>query len=440
MRKILTPLMQSLPRSLTRPLVKPVARSLARPVLAACLATALGGSVLGLAVGLAPVPAQAQGLFSPAITVNGDAITGYELEQRARLLQILNAPGDTAELARDGLIEDRLKLQAARAVDMVPTPEDVTAGIDEMAKRANLGTDEFLQTLASGGVDRQTVRDFVSAALVWRDYIGAKFGARARPTPVEIDRALGRANGNGGLQVLLSEIILPVTPQTLAETEALAQQIAQLPTYEAFSAAAAQYSASNSRANGGRLDWLSLSRLPAPMQPVVMGLSKGEITSPLMLPNAIALFQMRGIREAGDTAPRYAKIDYAAYYIPGGRSPEALATAARIKADTDTCNDLYGIAKDQPVEVLDRESRAPGQIPSDIALELAKLDPGESSIALTRNNGQTLVFLMLCGRTSDVAADASREQVANVLIEQRLGSFAQSHLAQLKADALIVEK
>ena len=57
----------------------------------------------GLAAAISPAALTAQNLFAPAITVNGDAITGYELEQRARLLQILNAPGDTAELARDGL-------------------------------------------------------------------------------------------------------------------------------------------------------------------------------------------------------------------------------------------------------------------------------------------------------------------------------------------------
>ncbi len=72
-----------------------------------------------------------------------------------------------------------------------------------------------------------------------------------------------------------------------------------------------------------------------------------------------------------------------------------------------------------------------------MALELAKLDAGEVSTALTRSNGKTLVLLMLCGRTADIAAEASREQIANVLIEQRLQSFSESYLEQLRADALI---
>ena len=149
---------------------------------------------------------------------------------------------------------------------------------------------------------------------------------------------------------------------------------------------------------------------------------------------------MRGIRELPVPAPRYSTIDYAAYYIPGGRSPEALATAAEIALQVDRCDDLYGIAQGQPPEVLDRESRAPGEIPQDIALELAKLDPGETSATLTRADGQTLVFLMLCGRTAAVNEAASRDDVASALTVQRLESFAESYLQQLRADALIIEQ
>jgi peptidyl-prolyl cis-trans isomerase SurA len=41
----------------------------------------------------------AQNQFAPAIKVNDRVITGYELDQRARFLQVLNAPGNPADLA-----------------------------------------------------------------------------------------------------------------------------------------------------------------------------------------------------------------------------------------------------------------------------------------------------------------------------------------------------
>jgi len=418
MRKILTPLLTILHRN-------------------TCVAVRLAAMALIAAL---PGATLAQGLFSPAITVNGDAITGYELEQRALLLRVLNAPGDTAELARKALIEDRLKQQAAKSVGIEVPPEEVKAGMDEFAGRANLSTDALLQALAQENISRQTLRDFIEVNLLWRNYVSARFGSRARPSDTEVDRAMGRGGASGGIQVLLSEVIIPVTPQTAAQVEALADRIAQVKSYDAFSSAATQYSASNSRTDGGQLGWMPLTRLPAPLQPVILELKKGEVTAPLALPNAVALFQMRGIRETGISEPNYAKVDYASYLIPGGRAPEALAKAQQIIDGTDTCDDLYGIAKGQPPEVLERNERAPREIPRDVALELSKLDTNETSTALTRNNGQTLVLLMLCGRTAQATAEATRDQIGNALVEQRLQSFAASHLEQLRADAQILER
>ncbi len=381
----------------------------------------------------------AQSLFSPAIRVNQDIVTWYELEQRIQFLNVLGIPGGTEAEVRQALIDERLRKQAMREAGIQAAPEDVQVGIDEFAARGQLSTDQFLQLLGDAGVDPETVRDFVADQLAWRDYISARFLSQARPTEDEINRALGQGGG-GGLQVLLSEIIIPVNQQTLAQTELLAEEISRLQGFDAFSSAAAQYSAAATRNNGGRLDWLNITNLPPALQPLILGLENGEITEPVGLPNAIALFQMRGIREVSTGAPRYSKIDYAIYYLPGGRSGDTLAQAARVREDIDTCDDLYGIAKDQPAEVLERIEAAPSEIPQDVAVELAKLDRNEVSTALTRNNGQTLMFLMLCNRTRDLGEDTSRVDVANALTQQRLQAFAESLLEQLRADASITEQ
>ena len=56
-------------------------------------------------------PAVAQDLFSPVIVVNDRAVTGFELDQRQRLLQLFGTPGDLSREARTQLVEDRLKQQ-----------------------------------------------------------------------------------------------------------------------------------------------------------------------------------------------------------------------------------------------------------------------------------------------------------------------------------------
>ncbi|MES0824146.1 peptidylprolyl isomerase [Ruegeria sp. SCP11] len=395
--------------------------------------------LVGAMLAVTTPQADAQSLFSPAIKVNQDIITWYELNQRQQFLSALGAPGASETEVRNALIDERLRRQAMREAGIEAAPEDIQVGIDEFAARGQLSSDQFLQLLADQGVDRETVRDFVADQVSWRDYISARYLSQARPTDDEINRALGQSGG-GGLQVLLSEIIIPVNQQTIAQAELLAEEIARLEGYDAFEAAAIQYSAAATRENGGRLDWLNLSSLPPALQPLILGLKNGDITQPLTLPNAIALFQMRGLREVATGATNYSEIDYAIYNMPGGRSADTLANAAKLREQIDTCDDLYGIAKDQPAEVLQRIQSSPSEIPRDVALELAKLDINEVSTTLTRNNGQTLLFLMLCTRTRDRGEETSRTDVANALTQQRLTAFADSLLAQLRAEATIVEQ
>lgn len=385
--------------------------------------------------------AQAQGLFAPAILVNEKAVTGYELQQRERMLQVLNAPGDARALAREQLIDDRLRIQASEDAGILPTEEEVLTGMEEFAGRANLSREEFVQSLAGAGVAEQTFRDFVRAGLSWRQLVQARFGSQSAVSDAEVDRALSSGgNGTSNVRVLLSEIIMPAPPAEAEAVRARAERISELTSESAFSAEARRYSATASRESGGRLPWQNVSDLPPVLRPLVLGLSPGQVTDPIPIPNAIALFQLRGIEETGFSAPEVAAVEYAAYYMPGGRSAETLARARVLASKVDRCDDLYGVARGQPENVLDRGSLPPAEIPTDIAMELSKLDPGEVSTALTRSNGQTLVFLMLCGRTNAVSEDSSREDLVLGLRNQRLGNLADGYLAQLRADARIIEQ
>lgn len=396
-------------------------------------------ATVAFALSTAATPLAAQGLFSPAVTVDGAVITNYELNQRALFMGILRTPGNPEIEARKELINDRLKLAVLEEVGITVSDEDIVAGMTELAGRANLSLNEFLTVLKQNGVDQETLRDFTRVGLGWRDYVGGRFLARARPTEAEIDRAMGQA-GSGGVQVLLSELIVPLNAQNAAQVEDLTKQVAQLRSFDAFSSAATQYSAADSRNNGGRLPWMNLTKLPPQLQGVVLALKPGEVTEPLPLQGAVALFQMRDLREVTGSSLKIAAIEYASYFIPGGRSPEALAQGREIADSLDSCDDLYGLAKDQDASLLDRKTLQPSEIPKDIAIELAKLDPNEISLTLTRNQDQTLMLLMLCGRTAELGEGESRETVANALTQQRVQSLESSFLQQLRADALIVEK
>ncbi len=383
-------------------------------------------------------PVAAQGLFDPVVLVNDAVVTEYEVNQRITFLRLLNAPGSSRQAVIDTLINERLQAQAIAAVGLELTEEDIEAGIEEFAGRTSLTKDQFVAALADGGVAEESFRDFVEVGIAWRELIGARFGGRVQISEAEIDRALGTAGGTSGVRVLVSEIIIPAPPEQKAEVDELAQQIATSTSIEEFSSYAREFSATASREAGGRLPWQELNNLPPVLRPILLSLAPGDVTDPLSIPNAVALFQLRDIEETGTPTREYAAIEYAAYYIPGGRTPAGLAAAEKVRAQVDVCDDLYGVAQGQPEEVLERGSKPPSEIPQDIAIELSKLDPGEVSTTLTRANGETLVFLMMCGRTSAVNEDVAREDVAGALRSSRINAYAEGFLDQLRADARIV--
>lgn len=399
------------------------------------------GSIIVAAMLFAnPSPAAAQNLFAPVVTVNGAAITEFEVQQRQRFLQILNAPGATRKAALDALIEERLHNEAIGEAGLKLSEEAIAAGLTEFAGRADLSTEEFVAALGQAGISRETFRDFVVSGLAWRDLVRARYAPRVQITEAEIDRALAAQGVGTNIRVLVSEIIIPAPPQRAAQVQALAEEISQTRSIETFASYARKYSATASRGRGGRLEWTPINQLPPAIQPLILALAPGEVTQPLPIPNAVALFQLRAIEETGAPTRDISAIEYAAYYIAGGRTEAALQQAARVAADVDVCDDLYAIAKGQPPEVLERVTKKPAEISNDIAIELSKLDPGETSTLLTRNNGQTLMLLMMCGRTNAANAEVDREAVANSLRQSRLAGYAKNLTEQLRADARIVQR
>lgn len=392
----------------------------------------LAGLVMAGALALFGTIAAAQGMFSAVITVNDRAITAYEIDQRLRLLEAFRTPGDLPRLARTQLIEDRLKQEAMDRAGLRMTDEGLARAMEDFASRANLPLDQFLGTLAQVGVAEESIRDYVAVNTAWRDYVRARFSARVNVTDADIDFALERmGQSTSGVSVLLNEIIIPAPPPDANRVQALAEQISRYTTQGQFEDAARQYSALPSRDQGGRMDWMPLANLPEPLHPVILGLSPGQVTPPIQIEGAVALFQMRAVREGALVPQAIALVDYAVFHAASRED------ANRIADSIDTCDDLYGVAQGLPPERLERHEVTPAEIPQDVALELARLDRDEISTALTEANGSGARLIMLCHRTPVAAQAVSREDVANQIRGERLQGHADALVAELRASAVI---
>jgi len=362
-------------------------------------------------------------------------VTEFEVVQRLRLLQVLRQPGANREFALQNLIDDRLKLAAAREAGIEPTQEDIEFGLEDFAARANLTGPELIEALSDVGIEATTVRDFIRVQLVWGEVVRARFTSRARPSEAEVDRALAFGTGGGATRVLLSEIILPMTPELAAASQERAAAIAEIDDFDAFAAAARRFSVAESRANGGRLDWQALSELPAGLRSIFLTLQPGDVTSPIPLQGGIALFQLRALEDATPALSRNVTLEYARVRFPPGS--DLAAEEARIRQATDGCDDLYGVFKGAGPDRLVRDSVERASLPRDVANVADRLDPGETAVIGPIGSGDGGSVVMLCGRTEIRDEEVTRGDVERQLFNRRLEAYGESFLAQLRADAFI---
>ncbi len=409
-----------------------------RILLAAC--STLSTLAVALTMLLNPGPAQAQSgnPFSAVAIINDRPITNFELDQRMIILKLFRTPGDLREVALEQLIEDRLRAGAVASMGIETSAEAIDEGMEEFAGRANMDKATFLSALAAQGVAEQTFRDFIVAGIGWRAVVRNRFGPRAQITDAEVDRALALTSRRGGAEAVLAEIVLPARNEAEAlASERLAQELSDtISSTGAFSAAARRHSLSPTNVNGGRMPRaMPLSDLPPALRSQILTLAPGQVSQPVKGSGVVALFQLIQLRETGVAEADNVTLEYAEYLIPGARTEQAIAEAAKTAARTDTCNDLYGINKGQAPERLTVHTRPLAEVPQDVAMELAKLDEGESSFALTR--GPNTVLLMLCGRTPTYEEQPDPGSVRRQLVAQRLAVYGDAYLAELRADAII---
>ena len=393
--------------------------------------TAMKHAMIGWALGLAcvvmaPTMAAAQASpFAAAMVVNDRVVSNYEVSQRILFMTLLRQPGDIQAMAMESLIEDRLRLSAAKALGLTSKPDELTAAMGDFAGRANLTAEQFVTALGKGGVERQAFRDFVEANLLWRSVIRTKYGTSVTITEAEIDRAIASgASAGGEIKVLLSEIVIP-TNANATEALALANKLrAELKSETSFAAAAHLYSKSPTAAKGGRLEWTPVSTLPPGVAARVTALKKGETSVPIQVPGSVMLFYLRDIAQTAGDGTQVKMIDYAAFALAEGQDP------ASIRARVDRCDDLYALARGLPADRLTRETVAEAQMPAAYAGAMAHLDPGETVMV-----GSS--FLMLCSRNPQSAVPPSRDDVRALLTNQRLGQLAENYLEELRSEAII---
>lgn len=395
----------------------------------------------GLAIALSSaVSTLAAGKYSPAYLVNESVITGYEIQQRIKMLQSFGTNGDLRGQAVDQLIEDRLRMQAARKAGIRASEDDVLSGMVEFAARGDFSIEQLIEYFDERGVHQNTFQDFVRAGILWRNVIGALFASKVNVTDNEVDARLDISSVDFPKTVNVAEISLPIDERGAILTRALADRLTQtIKSNSQFSVAAKKFSKSNTAARGGDMGWVPMGNLPSQVSAAISALQPGQMTAPILMGDAIALYQLRGVRDAKSAGEQVISVSYMTVAMPNAKSGQSGQITAAIKLinSVDTCLDMQASTIKFGKNAVSKQALPAAQIPPRIGAEIAKLDPNEALYYVAENGAINVV--MLCNRAKDLP-EGAREQIRNALFSQRIGSFGDGYLQELRGDAIIIAK
>jgi len=176
---------------------------------------------IGLAAGLLTAvlpsgPAHAQ----VAIIVNGDPITVYDIDQRAKLMNLTGQKA-TRQQAIEELINDKLKLSAAKGYRLEITKSDVDNSFANIARNVRGTPESFAKNLEGAGVNPDTLKARLKADLAWSQIIRGKYQSSLQIGEKEILTTLENRNSKDvGYEYVLTPIlfVIPKGADGMAES------------------------------------------------------------------------------------------------------------------------------------------------------------------------------------------------------------------------------
>lgn len=418
------------------------------------LATLLYSCVL-IAVGAAPASAQQMGAAAtPAISiaavVNDEIVTVREVQNRLRLFiataRIENTPDVQRRLVPqviDSLIDERLKMQEARRLEVSVTTDEVRNAVNLIEDRNGMAPGTLRAMMDEQGIDMATLYAQLEADNVWIKVAQQHLAREVVVTPAEVRSVLDRLKANQGKpEYLLSEIVIPIS-LTLPDQAArdLGQRLVeQIRAGAPFQGAAQQFSQSATAAVGGDLGWVIQGDLEGDLARVVPTMEPNEVSSPVRVGNAYRIVALRGKRASGAPDPMAAIISMSQIYLPtlGGRAlpPEKLeGYAERIQREAANCEQMNALAQEintpgsgpiPPVYV--------GTLPEKVRDVVVDLPENQVSDVISVTGAR--LYAMVCRRVADTGVP-SENQVHSMIENNKLNNIARQRLRDLRRQALV---
>ena len=401
---------------------------------------ALATTILALQI---PAVASAQQSLRAAAIVNDEVISLLDLEMRVRLAMLAagveNTPQARREIGRQvlrSLIDERLQLQEATRLGIEVSNSEIEAAINTLAEQNKRSRGEFLNLLSQRGVMLEPLTEQLKATIAWQGVIARQLSPQVTISEEEIEAAVARQRAGQGKTVrLVAEIFLAVDdPSQDEEIFRSAQRlIDQLQNGARFQDLARQFSQSATAPVGGDLGWVNDSQLPAELSDALSRMSPGQIGGPIrsLTGYHVIFFRKQRQIQAGEEWLGLKQV-----FLPVPKEADAETTssvrfeAAELAASLSGCDSMDEAAEDLGGASGDLGEVKMGDLPSNLRNAVARLDIGQSSQPIQRDDG--FVVLMVCSRRGE---GVDRDRIESGLRRERVDMLSRRHLRDLRRAA-----
>ena len=214
-----------------------------------------------------------------------------ELIEDAKRRVLAEGGGTNRKAVIESLIEDKLKLQAAKKLEIKINEKEIDetlaarAGGEGDEKKAKL--EEFFQTFEKDGINRKTIQEIIRVQLAWRDVVRKQFGPRIASMMAAIPDNTSQPPESDlqfDVRILRLEVKDPADQKAVAERMIEAENLrgkfrscAELPK-EAKLVANATVKA---------IDKAKLASFPKDVQPLIAKVAEGQMTPPVLAGSAV---------------------------------------------------------------------------------------------------------------------------------------------------------
>jgi peptidyl-prolyl cis-trans isomerase SurA len=265
-----------------------------------------------------PARAEGQGVL---VTVNDIPITSFDVEQRMKLSAAIGraqgTPAEQRKRALEALIDDVVKLAAAKKYNATPNAKTIDAQIEKMAKGSNTDAKGLAAQLKAKGTSITALRTLVAAQIAFNRLLSGMYKIKVEVDQAEVDKKYNELVNDPRLQPVTVYEIMEIEMPVDSTDETIAQQLLTARAADAMQYRRAFKGCGTARQAASGIYNVRLSKplqadgrkLPKQLKAALDKVGTGGIIGPARSKNGVQLVAFCGKKSVSPEKPTRAQVE-----------------------------------------------------------------------------------------------------------------------------------